>query len=119
AAPRRNGNIAFAVGEVDGKKFDRAAASGWQAERPDIVGRYEGDAIFKVIKSGVLDSASHTEAKLLEHLARDLLESGKGPTDIKGSFVLFTERAPCRSCGGQRGRQESLISSGRCFPGLA
>jgi|GEM_PF-4435606 len=44
------------------------------------------------------DGATDTEAKIVEHFTSQLTH------ESRGTIIIFTERAPCASCGGERGR---------------
>ena len=77
---------------INGKVIDLAATSG-SVTAPGTVGN-PVTRKFVTKASGAMTRDFDTEVLLLESLAAGL------PDDATGSLRLFTEKAPCTSCGG-------------------
>jgi hypothetical protein len=88
----------------------RSTSETLPAAEPQLFTDSSGEVI-QIPHSGV--ASSHSEARILGKIARDIRTSGVDPEDATGTIKLFVERKPCQeNC-------EELISNFRTiFPGI-
>jgi hypothetical protein len=89
---KKGGNVAVAETDIEGRAPEVLYGVSGEAS-PGTTVPTPTNPLFKTKPSGAMRRDTDAEYKILEYLAKDL------PPDAKGTISLYTEIAPCRSCG--------------------